>query len=227
VKHRMRLGGSSRNPFTPGAVEAIHRCSGGTPRVINTLCDNALFEAFLNREADISGPLVEQIAGNLGLEFGPAPAFIPAPPASRPPAEARVSPAAAPLPAFTPPAIAPPPSFSEPPVAESPAPEQDEEAMIDSLGEDEVQMEVVEEDDMPPISDAAVDSALADSIAQSVASEGMSGEDAEVPTSQSDVPAEEAASPDQENGAPEVPSKPRAGVDLAEIDRYLEGLGKL
>lgn len=29
------------------------------------------------------------------------------------------------------------------------------------------------------------------------------------------------------NGASTQPSKPKTGVDLAEIDRYLEGLGKL
>ena len=41
VNHRLRLAGSQRVPFTADALEAIHRRSGGTPRVINTLCDNA------------------------------------------------------------------------------------------------------------------------------------------------------------------------------------------
>src|SRR3954462_8213928 len=43
IKHRLRLAGASRMPFTPEAVKAVHRYSSGTPRVINTLCDNALF----------------------------------------------------------------------------------------------------------------------------------------------------------------------------------------
>src|SRR6476620_3225148 len=47
IKHRLRLAGAAGLPFTPEAVAAIHVHSGGTPRVINTLCDNALFEAFL------------------------------------------------------------------------------------------------------------------------------------------------------------------------------------
>jgi len=44
IKHRLRLAGASRMPFTPESVKAVHRFSSGTPRVINTLCDNALFE---------------------------------------------------------------------------------------------------------------------------------------------------------------------------------------
>src|SRR5499425_1787989 len=44
IKHRLRLGGAARMPFTAGAVGAVHKFSSGTPRVINTLCDNALFE---------------------------------------------------------------------------------------------------------------------------------------------------------------------------------------
>src|SRR5207253_663720 len=41
IKHRLRLAGAARMPFTPVAVKAVHRFSSGTPRVINTLCDNA------------------------------------------------------------------------------------------------------------------------------------------------------------------------------------------
>jgi type II secretory pathway predicted ATPase ExeA len=67
LDHRLRLAGSTRSPFTGGAVEVIHRASGGTPRVINTLCDNALFEAFLLHSQDADGPLLERIASDLGL----------------------------------------------------------------------------------------------------------------------------------------------------------------
>ena len=67
IKHRLRLAGSPRMPFAPEAIAAIHRLSGGTPRVINTLCDNALFEAFLARTDTVSGEMMEQIGKNLGL----------------------------------------------------------------------------------------------------------------------------------------------------------------
>lgn len=67
VKHRLRLAGSPRLPFSPEALLAIHQASGGTPRVINTLCDNALFEAFLARQETIGDELVRRVADNLGL----------------------------------------------------------------------------------------------------------------------------------------------------------------
>jgi type II secretory pathway predicted ATPase ExeA len=67
VKHRLRLAGSPRMPFTPEALLAIHQASGGTPRVINTLCDNALFEAFLSRHESIDEGVVRRVADNLGL----------------------------------------------------------------------------------------------------------------------------------------------------------------
>src|SRR5689334_5565103 len=88
IKHRLRLAGCPRLPFQPDAIQTLHKRSGGVPRVINTLCDNALFEAFLARTPDIGASLVEQIADNLGLEHGqsgkkeaPAPvaASVPAP----------------------------------------------------------------------------------------------------------------------------------------------------
>jgi len=68
VRHRLRLAGAPRVPFTAGAIAAVHRYSGGTPRVINTLCDNALFEGFLARTRELDDKLVERIARDLGLE---------------------------------------------------------------------------------------------------------------------------------------------------------------
>src|SRR5690606_34596404 len=70
VKHRLRLAGAPRMPFTPEAAAAIHHHSGGTPRVINTLCDNALYEAFLAGEDTIDADRIDRIAGNLGRQMG-------------------------------------------------------------------------------------------------------------------------------------------------------------
>jgi len=68
VRHRLRLAGAPRVPFTPEAVAAVHRFARGTPRVINTLCDNALFEGFMAKAREIDDALVERIARDLGLE---------------------------------------------------------------------------------------------------------------------------------------------------------------
>jgi len=67
VRHRLRLAGASRVPFTQGAIAAVHRYSRGTPRLINTLCDNGLFEAFLSHSADVDEGLVDRIARELAL----------------------------------------------------------------------------------------------------------------------------------------------------------------
>lgn len=67
IKHRLRLAGAKRMLFTQEAIEVIHEHSRGTPRVINTLCDNGLFEAFLVRKDAVDGELQARVATNLGL----------------------------------------------------------------------------------------------------------------------------------------------------------------
>ncbi len=52
VQHRLSLaGGNGRPAFTRWALRALHRASGGIPRVVNNLCDKALLSAFI-RESD-------------------------------------------------------------------------------------------------------------------------------------------------------------------------------
>jgi len=70
VEHRIQTAGGGHNPFTPAAIDVLHRVSGGSPRIINTLCDNALFEAFLGAETSVDAPRIEEIARNLA--FGSA-----------------------------------------------------------------------------------------------------------------------------------------------------------
>lgn len=67
IKHRLRLAGASRMPFSAEAVRAIHRYATGTPRLINTLCDNCLFEGFLGKLTLVTEKLVHQVAGDLGM----------------------------------------------------------------------------------------------------------------------------------------------------------------
>lgn len=69
IKHRLRLAGARRNPLSVEALRVVHTYSQGTPRIINTLCDNALFEAFLARKETIDQHLMERIAKDLGLDI--------------------------------------------------------------------------------------------------------------------------------------------------------------
>jgi type II secretory pathway predicted ATPase ExeA len=73
IKHRLRLAGAARMPFAPQAVKAVHRFSSGTPRVINTLCDNALFEGYVARAPMIDEAMIERVALDLGLDGGSVP----------------------------------------------------------------------------------------------------------------------------------------------------------
>lgn len=67
IKHRLRLAGAQKMLFSSGAINVVHQASGGIPRVINTLCDNALFEGFLGRARVIDAITMDMVAENLAL----------------------------------------------------------------------------------------------------------------------------------------------------------------
>jgi general secretion pathway protein A len=71
VRHRLRLAGAPRVPFTAGALARVHAHSHGTPRLINTLCDNALFEGFVARVRELDERFVDRVARDLGIEAPP------------------------------------------------------------------------------------------------------------------------------------------------------------
>ncbi len=70
IQHRMRVAGTQREIFSPDGIAAIHKASQGVPRLINTLCDNALLEAFLVKREQVSDALVRDVAKDLGLTLG-------------------------------------------------------------------------------------------------------------------------------------------------------------
>jgi type II secretory pathway predicted ATPase ExeA len=86
VRHRMSLAGAPRVPFTPEALREIHRWSRGTPRLVNTLCDNALFEGFVAGAEQVDAALVERVARELALE-PPAPPRRPVAGGASPPVD--------------------------------------------------------------------------------------------------------------------------------------------
>jgi len=67
INHRLRLAGAKSQFFTPEAITLIHSYSRGVPRLINTICDNALFEGFLLKKRNIGEPLIKNTANDLGL----------------------------------------------------------------------------------------------------------------------------------------------------------------
>jgi type II secretory pathway predicted ATPase ExeA len=68
VHHRLKVAGCDRDLFTLEALGLIHQYSRGTPRLINVICDNALFEAFLVKRDVVDTEIVEGVATDLGLK---------------------------------------------------------------------------------------------------------------------------------------------------------------
>ncbi|MEZ4598936.1 MAG: AAA family ATPase [Syntrophotaleaceae bacterium] len=67
IRHRLQVAGATRQIFRDEAISAIHRYSGGVPRLINTLCDNSLFEAYVRKLDEVSSNIVHSVAGDFGL----------------------------------------------------------------------------------------------------------------------------------------------------------------
>ena len=72
IQHRLKLAGANKNIFTNQAIEIIHNRARGFPRLINTIADNALFEASLANKAGVDEVVVEQALKNLGLDVSAA-----------------------------------------------------------------------------------------------------------------------------------------------------------
>lgn len=63
VAGRLRIaGGLPVDIFTPGAVELVHQASGGVPRVINVICDNALIGGFAAQTRPVPSSIVQHVA---------------------------------------------------------------------------------------------------------------------------------------------------------------------
>jgi len=61
VRHRLRIAGSAdAGIFTDGAVQRIAEYSGGTPRVINIVCDHCLLSGYADSKRRIDAATVEE-----------------------------------------------------------------------------------------------------------------------------------------------------------------------
>jgi type II secretory pathway predicted ATPase ExeA len=101
LAHRVRSAGGDPAILDAGAVAALHAYGRGIPGLMNTLADNALFEAFLCGRHGVTAVDVERAHRDLGWDS----------PAAAPPAPAPAAAAAAPSPRA--PAEAPPPPTLE------------------------------------------------------------------------------------------------------------------
>lgn len=68
VAHRLAVaGGAGTVRFTPRALSALHRFAGGTPRLINLLCDRAMRRACVDRASHIDVDHITAAAESLDL----------------------------------------------------------------------------------------------------------------------------------------------------------------
>ena len=68
IKHRLKVAGCERDIFSDTAISRIYYYSQGSPRLINTICDNALLEGFLFKRAIIDDTVIRTVAVDLGIE---------------------------------------------------------------------------------------------------------------------------------------------------------------
>ena len=68
VRFRTFHAGSNKQIFSTGALDGIYEFTRGNPRLVNVVCDNALFEGFVRRaELPLGRDVVESVASDLGL----------------------------------------------------------------------------------------------------------------------------------------------------------------
>jgi type II secretory pathway predicted ATPase ExeA len=67
INHRLKIAGAQTAPFEPSTLPLIHQFSGGVPRLINTICDNALFEVYLRRDTGVTDRIIQNVTEDLGL----------------------------------------------------------------------------------------------------------------------------------------------------------------
>jgi len=80
IRFRTFHAGSSKQLFSVDALERIHQLSKGNPRLVNVICDNALFEGFVRRT---ELPLSEDVVDAVGLDLRLSPLVEENPPSER------------------------------------------------------------------------------------------------------------------------------------------------
>ena len=72
IERRLQVAGLSLDGnllFPPDAVAGVYRHSRGIPRLINTICENALISAYAQQRRSVTPEIVEDIAADLRLNL--------------------------------------------------------------------------------------------------------------------------------------------------------------
>jgi len=87
IVRRLKLAGAdgrAESIFSQAAIAAVHQCSRGIPRLINTLCENALIAGYARKLEAVSPEIVQEISSEFRLSSTTAAATgAPIPPAEK------------------------------------------------------------------------------------------------------------------------------------------------
>ena len=61
VRHRLSIAGGAVNLFSSEAIARVHNAAGGTPRIINILCDTSLVYGYADQSVTIDTGIVDQV----------------------------------------------------------------------------------------------------------------------------------------------------------------------
>ena len=62
IRHRLQVAGGEPELFNDAACESVYRHSGGTPRLINLICDTTLVYGYAEQAPQIHASLVDEVA---------------------------------------------------------------------------------------------------------------------------------------------------------------------
>ncbi len=72
MRKRLTIAGANGEPiFEEAAIAVVHRYSKGIPRLVNTVCQNALLAGYAKQEATITAEIIEDVARELRLGVTP------------------------------------------------------------------------------------------------------------------------------------------------------------
>ena len=77
IAKRLEIAGGSISLFGPKAIDAVHKYSGGIPRLVNIICDNALLTVYALRKDKVEAGMITEVAQDLQLTVSPIFATIP------------------------------------------------------------------------------------------------------------------------------------------------------
>jgi len=67
ISNRIEVAGGSLSLFSSKALETIYHYSGGTPRLVNILCDNGMLTAYASGKNRVDGTMIQEVADELNL----------------------------------------------------------------------------------------------------------------------------------------------------------------